>query len=219
MQLTSVTAASTVPCMASRSMGALLIANSSSVCWGSYICVCVACRAPAIYAYICVAHRCNYAYQTPQMATGRVHVCSVERHLEPRLADKLVALCGNLADILQRASNINESVRCVVHGAYLASATLKIDGYYHVNEDIVCKITEECEVAFGYGSTQVVLGPGTNVMTIYITFQEHPRRPKSWLTLFLFCSACVLGSCLLLATSPPADFVAQMKNFTKVKEM
>jgi hypothetical protein len=106
--------------------------------------------------------------------TTRVHVCSVERQLEPRLDEKLVILCERIADIVRRASSLNEVTRCIVDGSYLAFASLLVDGYYHINDAVIQEITDECELAFGPNNIQLTIADGSrNTITIECNFKKQ----------------------------------------------
>ena len=119
-----------------------------------------------IYNRVCTSH-------TLKMSE-RVHICSVERQLEPQLEEKLVTLCSRLENTMRKESNMNESVRCMVGGVYLATAMLNIDGYYHVNDQVVREMLEECELAFGSNTTTVQTDPSQKSMTLECKFMHRP---------------------------------------------
>lgn len=129
---------------------------------------------------------------------SRVHVCSVERQLEPRLPDKLVVLCESLRDIVRTASNMNENARCTVKGSYLSVSLLQIDGFCHINDDVRQAIMEECEIAFGTGSVTLKNNTytGPNSLIVECTFQER----GGWgCIVFILCTVkiLVIVACLL----------------------
>ena len=121
----------------------------------------------------------------------RVHICSVERQLEPRLDEKLVILCARVEMIIRGASSLNEGTRCIVDGSYLAFATIQVDGYYHINEVVLQQITDECELAFGYNNAELVIADASrNQIAIECKFGKRATYPwRRVCMLMLVCGA------------------------------
>merc|ERR1711865_514800 len=126
---------------------------------------------------------------------------SVERQLEPNLAEKLVVLCGRLEALVRAASSLNDNARCTVDGAYLATTVMKIDGYYHVNDNVLHNAIEECELAFGSNTSRCHTEPNCAGM---------PIQEKNWFALVdchqmqhpLVDTSCTLARSITLGQCP-----------------
>jgi hypothetical protein len=124
----------------------------------------------------------------------RVHVCSVERQLEPRLDEKLVILCDRVEYIVHNASSLNEGGRCIVDGCYLAFATLQVDGYYHINDVVLQQITDECELAFGYNNVKLLVADTSrNQIIIECSFTKRRKYPRMLSLLLPIVCLCALA--------------------------
>lgn len=124
----------------------------------------------------------------------RVHMCSVERQLEPDLAEKLVTLCGRLEVLVRGASSLNDNARCTVEGAYLATTVVKIDGYYHVNDNVLQNAIEECELAFGSNTSTCHTDTTQNLIILECQFKE--RKDSHWLNAMkLLCLLLTISAC------------------------
>ena len=123
----------------------------------------------------------------------RVHICSVERQLEPDLAEKLVTLCGRLEALVRGASSLNEGIRCTVEGAYLATTRMTIDGYYHVNDNVLKNAVEECELAFGRDTSVCQADTSHNLVTLECKFKERIRsRCRPGLSMIILIVAILI---------------------------
>lgn len=127
----------------------------------------------------------------------RVHMCSVERQLEPNLAEKLVTLCTRLEALVKAASSLNDNTRCTVEGTYLATTMVKIDGYYHVNDEVLQDAIEECELAFGSNTSTCLTDTTQNLIMLECQFKD--RQYSCWLTVTkLFGFVLLLCACWCL---------------------
>ena len=155
----------------------------------------------------------------------RVHMCSVERQFEPNLAEKLVILCARLEAIVRGASSLNDNTRCIVEGAYLATTVVKIDGYYHVNDNVLQTAVEECELAFGSNTSTCHTDNTQKLIMLECKFKEAKYSYLSTfakflgLLLLLYIGLCITDSAALTLPSTHNVLYKLFNNFTNYTEL
>lgn len=132
---------------------------------------------------------------------GRQRVCIVERLADDGLEGRVTAFCRESSVMVQRLSCRNAQTHCYMAGKFLTSIELKLEGYFHLDENTIEAIVGLGDRAFGTCDATVVVDPATSKHSLLLTCSYH-RAPRSrFVGARLLCYSVMWGLSLTVLSS------------------
>ena len=131
----------------------------------------------------------------------RQRVCIVERLADDGLDGRVTAFCRESSVMVERLSCRNAQTHCYMAGTFLTSIELKLEGYFHIDENTIEAIVLLGDRAFGTCDATVVVDPATSKHSLLLRCSYHRPPLLRFVGAKLICYSLMWGLSLTVLSS------------------